>query len=204
MTYLELKEILLSEKPSEVFTNEKNKRAKEKELFNLIPELRMCKGFNQNNEWHPYDVLEHTYRVVDGVDNNLILRLAALFHDVGKPYTYTEDENGVGHFKGHWKVSKDIFLKFAKKCHLDSKTRELVSRLIYYHDLSFAPEKETDDKNKKHVATAIDRSRFTKSEIINLYRLKKADILAQNPKFHEEVLDRNESEEEEWLMTKTR
>ena len=198
MTYLELKEILTSENPSEGL------KAKEHELFNFIPELRKSKGFNQNNEWHPYDVLEHTYHVVDGVENDLILRLAALFHDIGKPYVYTEDENGVGHFKGHWEVSKDIFLKFAKKRNLDSETRELVSRLIYYHDLSFAPENETDDKNKKHVATAIDRSRFTKSEIINLYRLKKADIFAQNPKFQTDVINQNEKDEQKWLKEKIR
>lgn len=182
MTYLELKEILLSEKPSELL------KAKEKELFNFIPELRVCKGFNQNNDWHPYDVLEHIYHVVDEVDNNLILRLAALFHDIGKPLVYTEDEKGVGHFYGHWEVSKDIFLKFAKKRNLDSKTKIAVSRLIFYHDLSFSK------------MTEVDKNRFTKEEILNLYRLKKADVLAQNKEYQEQVLDRNELDEEEWLM----
>ena len=184
MTYLELKEILTSENPSEGL------KAKEHELFNFIPELRKSKGFNQNNEWHPYDVLEHTYHVVDGVENDLILRLAALFHDIGKPYVYTEDENGVGHFYGHWEVSKDIFLKFAKKRNLDSKTRTLVSRLIYFHDLSTSK------------MTPEQLGYFSKQEIIKLFKLKRADVLAQNPEKHEEILDKYELEEEEILTKK--
>jgi len=63
----------------------------EKELFELIPELEKCKGFNQNNKWHIFDVYEHIIHVVSFVQPNKYLRLAALFHDIGKPLTYTED-----------------------------------------------------------------------------------------------------------------
>ena len=65
----------------------------------------------QKNIWHVYDVYEHILHVIDGVPNNITLRLAALFHDIGKPFVYKEDENGVGHFYGHWNKSKEIFEK---------------------------------------------------------------------------------------------
>lgn len=95
MTYSDLIEILISD---DVYNGLKqNKEA----IFLLIPELKICNGFNQNNKWHIYDVFEHILHVVSGVNNNLCLRLAALFHDIGKPQTYTEDENGVGHFYNH-------------------------------------------------------------------------------------------------------
>ena len=101
--------ILLSDKPS------KNIKLNEKQIFEMIPELSACKNFNQNNIWHIYDVYDHILHVVDGVPNSLALRMAALFHDIGKPFVYTEDENGIGHFYDHWNKSNEIFLNFISK-----------------------------------------------------------------------------------------
>ena len=189
MTYLELEEILLEDKPS--YTLKK----REEELFELIPELGACKGFDQyNKEWHPYDVLEHTYHVVDGIENNisnkLTLRLTALFHDIGKVATRTIDSNGVGHFKGHWVESEKIFGDFADKHSIDKVTKEVVAKLIRYHDANF------------NVLNNLPQGELSRDEIIMLYRIKKADILAQNPEKHEQILDRNELDEEELLMRK--
>ena len=39
---------------------------------------------------------------------NLEIRLALLLHDIGKPHSCQEDENGVRHFKGHDKKSAEI------------------------------------------------------------------------------------------------
>ena len=100
MTFEELKEILVSLKPSEEI------KKKEQEIFDFIPELEKSKGFNQNNPWHVYDVYEHILHVVDNVDDMFELRLAALFHDIGKPYVYKEDANGIGQFYNHWLVSE--------------------------------------------------------------------------------------------------
>ena len=61
MNIEELYEILVSDRPS------KKLRYNEEELFELIPELAACKGFDQNSKWHPYDVYEHILHVVDGM-----------------------------------------------------------------------------------------------------------------------------------------
>ena len=53
--------------------------------------------------------------VVDGVPQNIYVRLAAFFHDIGKPYTYFKDDSGIGHFYGHFLKSNKIFLDFSKK-----------------------------------------------------------------------------------------
>ena len=79
---------------------------------------------------------EHILHVLDGVTDNLVLRLAALFHDIGKPYVYTIDEEGVGHFYGHWDKSLEIFESFAKKFNISDDIKQLVSNLILYHDLN--------------------------------------------------------------------
>lgn len=170
MTVKDLTEILKLEKPSIEIKNN------EEEIFKLIPELEKCKGFEQNNEWHPYDVYEHILHVVDNVPKNEILRVSALFHDIGKPETYTEDALGIGHFYGHWKVSKEIFLKYAYKEKMDIKKRNTISKLIYFHDKNFGV---LDDNSIDEMVFL-----FTKKELELLYKLKKADLLAQNKKYH--------------------
>ena len=61
MSLEELFDILLKENASDIL------RIKEEELFALIPELRTCKDFNQNSDWHIYDVFEHILHVIDNV-----------------------------------------------------------------------------------------------------------------------------------------
>lgn len=180
MNEIELFKILLSDKPSDRIKNN------EKEIFEFIPELKDCKGFNQNNDWHVYDVYEHILHVVDYVDEDLILRLTALFHDIGKPLSYTEDSNHIGHFRGHWDQSMKIFLSYASKLNLDEDTKKLVSNLIYYHDISL----------DKMCTERFDElcNVFTISELKLLFKLKKADILAQNSKYYY-LLDKCDKEE---------
>ena len=170
MTFKDLLIILNKEKPSEELKERKE------ELFSLIPELKTCDGFDQNNPWHVYDVLEHTFHVVDGVSSNYIVRLAALFHDIGKPLSYYVGEDNLGHFHGHWVKSQEIFHKFAKKNNMDDKSRDLIEKLIFYHDLNVRKLNEEDfDKFIKE---------FNKDEIIMLFNLKKSDLLAHSPKYH--------------------
>ena len=162
--------ILLKDKPSEFIKNNIN------DIIQIIPELSFCINFNQNNIWHIYDVFEHILQVVDGVPNNLSLRIAALFHDIGKPFVYKEDENGIGHFYGHWNKSNEIFLEFAKKYNLEEKEQKLISNLILYHDLNIG--KFNDDELNKLINI------LGKDGIILLFKLKRSDLLAQNKEFH--------------------
>lgn len=166
----ELFELLLSEKPSKQILE------KEEEIFTLIPELKNGKNFNQNNIWHLYDVYHHILHVLDETPPILSLRVAALFHDIGKPDCYTEDENKVGHFYGHWEKSEQIFCEFAKKQNLPSEFTTLVSKLILYHDLNIS--KLASEELEKFL------NLFTWEELELLYQLKRADLLAQNSKFH--------------------
>ena len=185
MTLDNLTEILKTDTPSiEIKRNEK-------EIFDLIPELELCKAFNQNNEWHPYDVYEHTLHVVDNVENDRILRMSALFHDLGKPETYTEDEFRVGHFYGHWKVSKRIFLDFAFVNKMNDEDKNLISKLIYYHDKNLG---KLDDNTIDEITYL-----FSLKELELLYKLKKADLLAQNKKYHF-LLDEYKKQEKVYKM----
>lgn len=168
MSLEKLYQILLCNKPSGPL------QYNEDELFDLIPELSPCKGFDQRNpEWHIYDVYEHTLHVIDYTPCDLVLRLVALFHDVGKPKTLSLDENGIGHFKGHWVVSQYVFDLFAEKYNIDKEIREKVSKLIYYHDL------RVESANEEVVSDMCEI--LGKEGIRLLYMIKRADLLAHNP-----------------------
>lgn len=162
--------ILLTNKPSLYI------KKNEKELFEMIPELKYSKGFNQNNIWHVYDIYEHILHVIDNVPNNLILRLTALFHDIGKPFVYTEDENKVGHFYGHWDKSAEIFKRFAKDNNIDQDLTNIILKVIKYHDIRV--NKLSDEELK------IIINNFNMHELNLLFELRRSDLLAQNPKFH--------------------
>ena len=170
MTIEELYEILLMDKPSVVL------KEREEDLFELIPELRVCKGFDQKNEWHIYDVYEHIMHVVDGVPANKVMRLAALFHDIGKPISFKEDENGVGHFHGHWDESKKIFDSFAIKHNINEVIKDRVLDLIFYHDINVS-KLDNESYHKMVGVLGIEG-------IKELYELKRSDLLAQNEKYH--------------------
>ena len=162
--------ILLSVKPSEEI------HSNEEYVFSLIPELKLCKGFNQNNPWHIYDVYEHILHVIDGVPCVLELRLAALFHDLGKPFVYKEDDMGVGHFYQHWLKSNEIFITFSTKHSLDHNLVKIVSKLILYHDQHL--EKYSDAEANDFL------TKLNHEEIKMLFKLKRSDLLAQSEKYH--------------------
>ncbi|MBO7639763.1 MAG: CCA tRNA nucleotidyltransferase, partial [Treponema sp.] len=54
----------------------------------FIPEFKSCRGCLQKDArgYHDFDVADHLFYVCDGAPKeNLIVRLAAFFHDLGKP-----------------------------------------------------------------------------------------------------------------------
>lgn len=74
----------------------------------LLPELMPSIGCDQNR-WHIEDVFNHTLSVVERTPaNDRTLRLAALFHDTGKPATLSIDEEGDRHFYSHEVVSAEL------------------------------------------------------------------------------------------------
>lgn len=89
------------------------------ELF--IPELQAMVGFEQN-DFHHLDLFEHSLAVLEGCPPELTLRLAALFHDLGKISTLSVDEQGQRHFYKHEHVGA-------------TEAKEVLTRLLYSHRL---------------------------------------------------------------------
>jgi tRNA nucleotidyltransferase (CCA-adding enzyme) len=107
----------------------------------LVPEIGLSDGFDQKSPWHCYDVWEHTIRAIDfaSTDDPLV-RLALLFHDLGKPASYTIDSTGRGHFKGHADVSTRIADKRLRELRYDRHSIKTITELIQLHMSSLKPE----------------------------------------------------------------
>ncbi len=99
----------------------------------FLPELEACVGFAQNTKYHCFDVYEHTLHALEASPRELLTRLALLFHDIGKPPCYTEDEHG-GHFYGHGKLGTAMTEEILKRLRFDNDTLHRVTRLVEYHD----------------------------------------------------------------------
>lgn len=170
---------------------------KHTEIFGVvIPHLTAMKGFNQHNPYHRYDVLEHCVRAMEYIKNDYCLKLAALFHDVGKPETFFLDDDGIGHMYGHPAAGERIFRSIMNGLKADRATTDKVAALIKYHDIVF-------QKDKALLKRWMNR--YTPETLLDILSIKEADNLATGnagsdliDKFHEircmihEILDENE------------
>ena len=104
-------------------------------LEEIIPEWSKTIGFDQKNIHHIYTVDEHILKSLELTSRDLIIRLAVLFHDTGKPRCYTFGEDGQGHFYKHEKYSVEIAEKLMLNLKFSKLDTERVCKIIRYHSL---------------------------------------------------------------------
>ncbi len=125
----ELEAALLSARPSDSFRI----LVRENRLPALLPELAACVGFDQRNPRHHLDVFEHSLAVADGTPPDLLLRWAALLHDVAKPLCFSMDEKGIGHFFAHDRKSAEMAEDILRQLCYPEDFVLRVRGLIHYH-----------------------------------------------------------------------
>lgn len=134
-------------------------------LARLWPELVEGVGVDQN-EWHAYDVYRHNLVTLDATPpGDLILRLAALLHDVGKPRT----KDGP-HFYRHEHVGADIVPDMLGRLKLPHAVVDTVAHLVRQHMYGADPELAP-----KAVRRFINRMQPKNLE--RLFALRAADIV---------------------------
>jgi poly(A) polymerase len=94
----------------------------------VLPEIAACKGVAQSG-YHTHDVFGHTLRTVEATAPELLLRLAALFHDSGKPAT----AKGDGTFLGHDEVGAVIARDALDRLRFSQRDGEVVAALVRMH-----------------------------------------------------------------------
>ncbi|MCP2370362.1 poly(A) polymerase [Agromyces terreus] len=147
-----------------------------------IPALRL----EVDEHHHHKDVYEHSLTVLDqaidyevsrGVldSPDLIVRLAALLHDIGKPGTRRLEKGGVVSFHHHDVVGAKLARKRLRALRFDNDTIAAVSRLIELHlrFFGYADAAWTDSAVRRYVRDAGE-------QLERLHILTRADVTTRN------------------------
>ena len=134
-------------------------------LQTLLPELAPIVGFDQRSMYHEHVLDEHTFEVIDELarqNASYEARLAALFHDSGKPLTAHPKPDGTFGFHSHpvYGSHQDIGAEIARttltRLNFPRDTIDHVSDLVREHMVT-AVEKPTPVKARRLRARFGDR-----------------------------------------------
>jgi poly(A) polymerase len=147
-----------------------------------IPALRL----EADEHAHHKDVYQHTLTVVEqaigeeharfpGEKPDVVLRLAALLHDIGKPATRKFEPGGVVTFYHHDVVGAKLAKKRLSKLRFDNDTIQAVCSLIELHLRFFGYSEQawSDSAVRRYVRDAGD-------QLERLHILVRADVTTRN------------------------
>ncbi len=148
----------------------------------FLPELDRAMETPQKHPHHCYGVGEHILHSLKAVRADKVLRLAMLFHDIGKPGAMTVDGEGITHFHGHAQLGADMAREIMLRLRFDNDTLNKVCRLVLYHDYfnGLSP----DMRAVRRAVNKIGEDIFPM-----LLEVARADIMAQSGYFRQEKLD---------------
>ncbi|HXW50545.1 MAG TPA: HD domain-containing protein [Candidatus Acidoferrales bacterium] len=147
-------------------------------LSEVLPEL--LEGWEvEQNEFHRYTVYYHALQTCDDIAPDLVLRLAALLHDVAKPRT----KSGA-HFYRHEVVGEEMAEAMLTRLRFSSDVVQRVGRLVRYH--MFASDDALTDAAVRRFI-----HRVGAGSVEPLFDLRRADITASGlPERNPAELDR--------------
>ena len=151
----------------------------------VIPELPALK-LEIDEHHHHKDVYQHTLTVVEqaldygkdyGLEDDLVLRLAALMHDIGKPATRKLEAGGAVTFYHHDVVGSKLATKRLRELKFDNDTIKAVSRLIELHlrFFGYSDQPWSDSAIRRYVRDADE-------QLLRLHALTRADVTTRNQK----------------------
>jgi putative nucleotidyltransferase with HDIG domain len=104
----------------------------------VLPELAAERGVPQA-KIPGHDLLAHSLATLDAAvelpGSDVMLRFAALLHDIGKPSTAAD-----GHFIGHAEVGGRIAREVLARLHHPGRDTERIARLIEEHQFQYRPD----------------------------------------------------------------
>jgi poly(A) polymerase len=149
----------------------------------VLPELPALK-LELDEHHHHKDVYQHTLTVVVqaidyekdyGLEKDLILRLASLLHDIGKPATRRLEAGGVVSFHHHDIVGAKQAKKRLTALRFDNETIKAVCKLIELHlrFFGYSDQQWSDSAVRRYVRDADD-------QLLRLHALTRADVTTRN------------------------
>ena len=157
----------------------------------IIPEIPALK-LEVDEHHHHKDVYEHSLKVLEqaisyekeyGFEKDIVLRLAALLHDIGKPQTRKLESGGGVTFYHHDVVGAKLATKRLQALRYDNDTIKAVSRLIELHlrFFGYSDQAWTDSAIRRYVRDAdglLSRLHVLTRSDVTTRNQKKADRLA--------------------------
>ena len=151
-------------------------------LVELLPEFGPAIGFDQESRYHDLTVDEHTFAVVQATADqgfSLPVRLAALFHDLGKPIVGWRGTDGRLHYyakpgfaaHGHDQVGADLAAGALLRLRYPNALRKHVVRIVRRH--MFQPGKGDARRARRFLRRNGDELAF------DLIDHKQADLLGK-------------------------
>ncbi len=156
-----------------------------------FPELQNTVAVPQNR-YHAYDVYYHTLHTCDAAPaEKPVVRLAALFHDIGKPATREEREDGEATFYNHQVVGAALTETALERLRFSRYVTERVAHLVRQHMFDYRPE-WTDAAVRRFIRSV------GVEEIADLFDLRIADNIGNGlktgfPHYLEELRSRVEA-----------
>jgi putative nucleotidyltransferase with HDIG domain len=140
----------------------------------VIPELVELVGCGQNS-YHQFDVWEHTKRTVLNIHfSHEMVRLAALFHDIGKPRVKMFDENRSEYsFIDHEKVSAEMADVIMRRLKFSNDEIDFVVNIVRNHMLLC-----NAGFKKPALRRAIQK--IGKENLENFFQMRIADMSSKN------------------------
>jgi len=113
-------------------------------LVELLPEFERAIGFEQESRYHDLTVDDHTFAVVQAAADanaSLAVRLATVFHDLGKPYVAWRGPDGRLHYyakpgysqKSHEQVGAELATTALNRLRYPNTLRSRVCRIVRHH-----------------------------------------------------------------------
>ena len=113
-------------------------------LVQMLPEFELAIGFDQESRYHDLTVDEHTFAVVQATADRgfaLPVRLAALFHDLGKPHVAWRGTDGRLHYyakpgfsdRSHEQVGAELAGQALRRLRYPNALRDRVCRIVRHH-----------------------------------------------------------------------
>lgn len=135
----------------------------------LFPELAACIGVSQKGS-HNFDVFEHSLYACDGVSPDYPeVRVAALFHDIGKPVVMESVEAGEPTFHNHERVSEKMAREIMTRYRFPNKSINHICHLISQHMFHY-------ESNWTDAAVRRLIARVGMENLEELYILRQGDI----------------------------
>ena len=172
---VELVKLLMSDHPEKIEDVYKSGLTK---VF--LPEFDAMMNTPQKCLHHCYGVGEHTIVTLKNIAPTRVLRLAALLHDVGKPSTIHQGDDGFDLYTDHEKIGAEMAKGIMRRLKFDNATIKAVANLVYYHETR--PEITMPNMRRMIIAIGVDA--FYDSLALN-----KADVLAQSDYMREKKFE---------------